>query len=64
MDCPETPASELAFLQALSATVYEQGIKNGIDWANFYAGPNFPKVAVGGWDYLPHGGELQGGGFF
>ena len=55
MDCPETPASEQAFLQALSATAYEQGTKNGLDWAKYYAGPDFPKDAVGGWDYPPHG---------
>ena len=53
MDCPETPDSEQAFLQALSAKAYDQGIKNGIDWAKFYAGPDFPKDAVPGWDYLP-----------
>ena len=55
MDCPETPDSEQAFLQALSAKAYDQGVKNGIDWAKFYAGPDFPKDAVPGWDYLPHG---------
>lgn len=57
MDCPETPASEQAFLQALSATTYTQGTKNGIDWAKYYSGPDFPKDAVSGWDYLPHGGK-------
>ena len=54
-DCAETPASEQPFLTALAATVYEQGIKNGIDWAKYYVSPDFPKDAVGGWDYLPHG---------
>ena len=32
-DCPSTPDSEQPFLANLSATVYEQGVKNGMDWA-------------------------------
>ena len=55
MDCAETPASEMAFLQALTQTAYDQGRTRGIDWAAYYSGPNFPHDAVGGWDYLPHG---------
>jgi hypothetical protein len=54
-DCAETPASEQPFLTALAATVYQQGVKNGIDWATWYTSAAFPKDAVGGWDYLPHG---------
>lgn len=54
-DCPSTPDSEQPFLAALSATVYEQGIKNGMDWAAYYSGPDFPRDAVANWDYAPHG---------
>ena len=54
-DCPSTPPSEQPFLAALAAKVYAQGVSKGIDWASYYAGPDFPKDAVGGWDYLPHG---------
>ena len=64
-DCPSTPASEQPFLAALSATVYAQGIKNGIDWAAYYAGTDFPHGPVPSWDYLPHGvnnGMAQKGG--
>ena len=58
MDCPTVPPSELPFLAQLAATAYEQGKKNGIDWASYYASTNgytFPHEAVGSWDYLPHG---------
>lgn len=56
-DCPSTPASEQPFLAQLAQKVYDQGTKNGIDWAKFYTpgNPEFPTDAVGGWDYLPHG---------
>jgi hypothetical protein len=54
-DCPSVPDSEQAFLAALSATVYQQGNANGIDWAAFYTPENFTKGPVNGWDYLPHG---------
>jgi len=55
MDCPDTPAGEMPFLQALAAKAYDQGRTRGIDWAAYYAGPDFPHDAVGGWDLLPHG---------
>jgi hypothetical protein len=54
-DCPSTPPAEQPFLAALAAKVYAQGTTKGIDWAAYYAGPEFPRDAVGGWDYLPHG---------
>jgi hypothetical protein len=55
-DCPSTPAAEQPFLAALSSTVYEQGVTQGIDWAKYYTlAGGFPTDAVPVWDYRPHG---------